>query len=188
MPSDQDEHAIDSTAQYVGQLLHDRGWTLAVAESLTGGLLVQALARVEGSGDWLAGGIVAYSRAVKHEVLGVSSEKVVSADAAAQMASNVRDRLGADAAVAVTGVAGPGSQDGEPPGTVWHAFDVGGGATAGLVTTAGTPSEICNDAMRASFAPSSTPSVDCRRRLSDTPRRWRLVVVSALPARRVDAR
>ena len=138
-------------ANEVGPLVHERGWTVAVAESLTGGLLVQALAKVEGSGDWLAGGIVAYSRDVKHHVLGVTSEKVVSAAAAAEMATGVRALLGADAAIAVTGVAGPDPQDGEPPGTVWLAVDVGDGSSSTLLRTGGTPEEICGDAVAGSL-------------------------------------
>ncbi len=124
---------------------------MAVAESLTGGLLVQELARVRGSGDWLLGGIVAYHRSVKHDVLGVTASKVVSADAAAQMATGVRLLLGGDVAVAVTGVAGPDLQDGEPPGTVWLAVDLGDGPATELFSATGTPAEICAQAVEAAL-------------------------------------
>jgi nicotinamide-nucleotide amidase len=138
------EAGADVVAARLGLLLSQRRWTIAVAESLTGGLLVQALARAEGSGDWLLGGVVAYATSVKHELLDVSAASVVSELAAAQMASAVRRRLGSDIALAVTGVAGPEPQDGEPPGTVWIGVDSGAAATATLFRTSGTPSEICD--------------------------------------------
>jgi nicotinamide-nucleotide amidase len=138
-------------AAEVGGVLRDRGSTLAVAESLTGGLLVQALARVGGSGDWLLGGVVAYHRSAKHDLLGVTAAKVVSADAAAQMATGVRLLLGGDVAVAVTGVAGPEPQDGESPGTVWLAVDLGDGPATELLSATGTPTEICAQAVDAAL-------------------------------------
>jgi nicotinamide-nucleotide amidase len=141
----------NETAAEVGGVLDDRGSTVAVAESLTGGLLVQALARIGGSGDWLLGGVVAYRRSVKHDVLGVTATKVVSADAAAQMATGVRRLLGGDVAVAVTGVAGPDPQDGEPPGTVWLAVDLGAGPATELLSATGTPAEICAQAVEAAL-------------------------------------
>lgn len=127
----------------LGELLSSTGRWVGVGESLTGGLLVQALARTQGSGDWLAGGVVADSRRVKHDLLGVSADKVVSR-AAEQLASGTRTRLGADVAVAVTGVAGPDDQDGEPPGTVWIAIDDGTASTAAPFRTDGSPEEICD--------------------------------------------
>jgi nicotinamide-nucleotide amidase len=138
-------------AAEVGGVLRDRGATAAVAESLTGGLLVQALARTGGSGDWLRGGVVAYHRSVKRDVLGVTATRVVSADAAAQMASGVRLLLGGDVAVAVTGVAGPDPQDGQPPGTVWLAVDLGDGPVTELLSATGTPTEICAQAVEAAL-------------------------------------
>ena len=85
---------VDHAVHRLGELLEQSGRSIGVAESLTGGLLVQALARQEGSGDWLTGGIVAYQRSVKHDLLGVRANKVVSRQAAAEMASSVRDRSG----------------------------------------------------------------------------------------------
>jgi nicotinamide-nucleotide amidase len=139
------------TAAEVGGVVRDRGSTVAVAESLTGGLLVQALARIGDSGDWLLGGVVAYHRSVKHGVLGVTATKVVSADAAAQMATGVHLLLGGDVAVAVTGVAGPDRQDGQPPGTVWLAVDLGDGPATELLSATGTPTEICAQAVEAAL-------------------------------------
>jgi PncC family amidohydrolase len=130
-------------AEEVGRLLLDRGRSIGVSESLTGGLLVQALARVEGSGDWLTGGVVAYNSTVKRDLLGVTACKVVSRESAMEMASGARRRLGADVAVSVTGVAGPDPQDGEPPGTVWIGLDDGLSVTAELFITSGSASEVC---------------------------------------------
>jgi nicotinamide-nucleotide amidase len=138
--SDDDDSAI---AEAVGRLLLDRGRWIGVSESLTGGLLVQALARVEGSGDWLTGGVVAYASTVKRDLLGVTAYKVVSRKSAMEMASGARRRLGADVAVSVTGVAGPDPQDGEPPGTVWIGLDDGLSVTAEPFITSGSASEVC---------------------------------------------
>ena len=140
--------AVENDGQFevhrLGELLERSGRSIGVAESLTGGLLVQALARQVGSGEWLAGGIVAYQRSVKHDLLGVRVNKVVSRQAAAEMATSVRQRLGCDVGLAVTGVAGPDWQDGERPGTVWIAVDLGNGAVTALVhVESEDPGEIC---------------------------------------------
>jgi nicotinamide-nucleotide amidase len=137
------EEETAAAAEEVGNLLTDQRLSIAVAESLTGGLLVQALARVEGSGDWLSGGVVAYASKVKRRLLGVTAEHVVSRQCAEEMASGARLRLLGDVAVSVTGVAGPDSQDGQPPGTVWIGVDDGTTAGAHLFTTSGSPAEIC---------------------------------------------
>lgn len=95
------------------------GWTVAVAESLTGGGLSTALAKSNDAGEWFAGGVVAYRTPTKQRVLGVPEGPVVSATAARAMATGVRDLMGADLAAAVTGVGGPDPQDGQPPGRVF---------------------------------------------------------------------
>jgi PncC family amidohydrolase len=138
-------------ATEVGRRLTAAGQRIAVAESLTGGLLVQALARVQGSGDWLTGGVVAYRSAVKHDVLGIEAHSVVSPEAAAQMATGVRRLLGAEVAVAVTGVAGPEPQEGRPPGEVWIGVDDGHTARAVPLQATGTPEEICEQTVVAAL-------------------------------------
>jgi nicotinamide-nucleotide amidase len=147
---DADDVRADRVA-HLGGVLRGRGETLAVAESLTGGLLVQAMAKAEGSSDWLRGGVVAYATSVKHDLLGVTAGKVVSAAAAREMAEGVRRVLGADLAVAVTGVGGPDRQDGEPPGTVWVGVADGRDTTAELLQASGSPEEICQQTIDAAI-------------------------------------
>ncbi|HET9555686.1 MAG TPA: nicotinamide-nucleotide amidohydrolase family protein, partial [Actinomycetota bacterium] len=105
----------------VAGLLLSRGLTLAVAESLTGGLVASRLVDVPGASDWFRGGVVSYASDVKYRVLDVPAGPVVSAEAATAMATGVRALLGADVGLAVTGVAGPDSQEGQPRGTVFMA-------------------------------------------------------------------
>jgi nicotinamide-nucleotide amidase len=116
------------TADLVLGLLRDRSLTLATAESCTGGLVAARLTDVPGSSEVFLGSIVAYSDVVKAEQLGVPEEVLsqhgaVSAETAAAMARGARDRLSADVAVAVTGVAGPGGgTESKPVGLVFlHA-------------------------------------------------------------------
>lgn len=98
----------------------DGGASVAVAESLTGGLLTDALATAEGSGGWLRGGIVAYATEVKRELLGVDGP-VISKDCAVQMADAARRLLRADVGLGITGVGGPDRQEDQPVGTVFIA-------------------------------------------------------------------
>ncbi len=103
----------------VGRLVVDRGWSLGVAESLTGGLLCSRLVNVPGASSWFRGGVVSYASAVKRSVLGVPEGPVVSHEAACAMAEGARRVLDADVALSITGVAGPDEQDGQQPGTVF---------------------------------------------------------------------
>lgn len=100
--------------------------TLACAESLTAGAIASTLARGKGASSWFAGGVVSYMSEVKFDVLGVTPGPVVTASCAEEMVGGVCDLLGADAAVAVTGVGGPDEEEGEPPGTVFIATRVEG--------------------------------------------------------------
>lgn len=121
------EHAV------LGRL-EARGWTLGVAESLTGGLIGSRLANVPGASRTFRGTIGTYATDVKRSVLGVTAERVVSAECAQQMAEAARDVLGADVGIAVTGVAGPGEQDDEPVGTVWFGLAIPGVPTETVST------------------------------------------------------
>ncbi len=121
------------TARDVVVRLAERGLTVAVAESLTGGLVVADLVAVPGASAVVRGGIVAYATDLKAELLGVDAALLatggaIQAAVAEQMAAGVRVRLGADLGLATTGVAGPDPQDGHPPGEVWIAVATAAGA------------------------------------------------------------
>ncbi|MEY2566432.1 MAG: nicotinamide-nucleotide amidase [Actinomycetota bacterium] len=111
----------------VGNILRAKGLTLGLAESLTGGLVGSRLTNAVGASDWFRGSIVAYASEVKFDLLDVREGPVVSADAAEQMAEGARKSLGADIGLAVTGVAGPAEQDGQPVGTVFFGLAMGDG-------------------------------------------------------------
>jgi nicotinamide-nucleotide amidase len=109
----------ETMERVVGQALQARGLTLAVAESLTGGLVAARLVDVPGASAWFLGGVVSYATDVKFSLLGVPEGPVVTSEAAAAMATGVRNLLGADVGLGVSGVAGPESAEGHPPGTVY---------------------------------------------------------------------
>lgn len=111
-----DEQGIEDV---VGRLLADRGWTLSVAESVTGGMLASRLVDVPGSSKWFHGGVVAYDSDVKFNVLGVRRGPVVTAEAAEAMAAGVSKLIGTDVGLATSGVAGPDTQEGVAVGTVF---------------------------------------------------------------------
>jgi nicotinamide-nucleotide amidase len=114
-----------SVAELVLDACRDRGLTLATAESCTGGMVAERVTAVPGSSDVFLGAIVAYSNEVKERDLGVSADVLarhgaVSAETAAAMAAGARERLQADVAVAVTGIAGPdGGTEEKPVGLVY---------------------------------------------------------------------
>jgi nicotinamide-nucleotide amidase len=114
----------------VGKLLVARGATLAVAESLTGGLVGSRCSAVPGASSWYRGAIASYASDVKFSLLGVPEGPVVSEDAAIAMAVGVAKLLGSDIGVSVTGVAGPDEQDAEPVGTVFYGIARDGKAGA----------------------------------------------------------
>jgi nicotinamide-nucleotide amidase len=121
------------------RLLRERRLTIAVMESCSGGLLSHLATSIPGCGDYFLGGLVTYATFVK-EKLGVDSETlrthgVVSAETAAEMARVVREMLGGDLGLGITGVAGPDPQDGVPVGVVYVGLDGGrrvADATIGL--------------------------------------------------------
>jgi nicotinamide-nucleotide amidase len=119
-----DDDTIDSV---VVDLLRERGLTLGVAESLTGGLVGARLTDHAGAGDVVRGSIASYASEVKFDLLDVPEGPVVSEEAARAMAEGARRVLGADVGIAVTGVAGPDTQDGQPVGTVFLAVALGDG-------------------------------------------------------------
>lgn len=120
-------------AARVLELCRVRGWTLGVAESLTGGGLTSAFVDIPGASLVLRGGVVAYATDLKARLLGVDGELLgrlgpVAGPTALAMAAGVRRATGSDVGLATTGVAGPDPQDGHEPGLVFVAF-VAPGAT-----------------------------------------------------------
>ena len=114
-----DDETMESV---VLDLCRSRGLTLATAESVTGGLVGARLTGIPGSSEVFRGSIVSYATDVKHSLLGVTTGPVVSERAAREMAHGVRDRLGADIGLSLTGVAGPAEQDGQPAGTLFFGM------------------------------------------------------------------
>ena len=146
------EEVRERLAEKVSELARSSGRTVAVAESLTGGMVASSLSAAPRASEWFRGSLVAYSSDVKHEVLRVPEGPVVSAEAAGAMAREVRRLLRADVAVALTGAGGPSEQDGREPGTVFLAVDVDGGHRVQRVQLPGDdPVEICAGAARAAL-------------------------------------
>jgi len=120
----------------VGRLLTQHKLTLAVAESCTGGLIGHRLTNVPGSSAYFLGGVMAYAYDAKERLLGVSHNTLydhgaVSEETAREMARGARRALGADIAVAVTGIAGPGGgMPGKPVGLTWVALSAREGEQA----------------------------------------------------------
>ena len=116
-------------------LLQERGWTLGVAESVTGGLVGGRLTSIPGASAVFRGGVISYASEVKFDVLGVDRGPVVSEEAAVQMALGAQRVIGSDVAIALTGVAGPDEQDGRPAGTLCIGVVLPDGTTFSATNT-----------------------------------------------------
>lgn len=120
----------------IGPLLRARGWKLVTAESCTGGLIGHRITDIPGASDYYLGGVVAYAYEAKVALLGVSWETLqhygaVSRETVLEMARGARIRLGADIAVSVSGIAGPGGGTPEKPvGTTWLGLSTAEGEWA----------------------------------------------------------
>ncbi|GAA4376753.1 CinA family protein [Agromyces bauzanensis] len=138
-----------------------RGLRIAVAESLTGGLVMAELTRIPGASVVVNGGVVAYDTDVKRSLLGVSAgllerEGAVHPEVARQMADRVRHVLAvdgrpADLGIATTGVAGPTDQDGKPAGTVYLGVAIGDDVEAIALDLHGDRAEIRAATVRAAI-------------------------------------
>lgn len=147
-----------SDAERLLERLADLGWTVGVAESLTGGLVISTLISVPGASAVVRGGIVAYATELKHSLLGVDTTLLESHGAvhprvARQMAEGVRTRLGVgglpcDVGISTTGIAGPESPDGQPIGTVHVGVATPLGTRVSSLELRGTREEIRMEAMR----------------------------------------
>ena len=149
------EPAIDHVADLL-KLLAERGLTVAVAESLTGGLVVAELTRVAGASAVVRGGVIAYATGLKQQLLGVDEALLaevgpVHADVAAQMAAGVASRLGASIGLSTTGVAGPDAQDGQDVGTVYVGLAVAGHLTTHRLALSGSREQIRRATVDASL-------------------------------------
>jgi nicotinamide-nucleotide amidase len=140
----------------VHRRLEERGATVAVAESLTGGLLGAALTAMPGASRTFRGGVLVYATDLKERLLGVpepllAAEGAVSERVASAMAAGVRDRLEATFGVALTGVAGPDPQDGKAPGTVFVAVAGPDGGQLRALDLSGDREQIRREAVRAAL-------------------------------------
>ena len=126
----------DSLQKVIGNTLKERGMTVGVAESCTGGFLASLFTSLPGASEYFYGGVVSYDNSVKMNVLGVEKEVLetygaVSQECAEQMAAGARKVLGTDYAIATTGIAGPdGGTPDKPAGTVWIAVATPEGVTS----------------------------------------------------------
>ncbi len=129
-----DDQTMESV---VIDMLRDRGLSLGIAESLTGGLMGARFTVVPGASDVFRGSIVSYANDVKFSLLGVPEGPVVTTQAAQTMAEGARRVFGADVGLATTGVAGPAEQEGQPVGTVFLGLAMGDASEAQQVKLPG---------------------------------------------------
>ncbi|KAF2415665.1 competence protein [Microbacterium sp. B35-30] len=157
-PRSADEHEVHEApprpdAVAVLRRLDARDWSIAAAESLTGGRVTAALVDVPGASAHVRGGIVAYATDVKASRLGVDAELLaargpVDPDVAVQMAQGVRGALRADVGLATTGVAGPDPQDDMPVGTVHIAVATPETVVVSSLALSGSRDEIRTQTVR----------------------------------------
>jgi nicotinamide-nucleotide amidase len=141
-------------ARCIVEMLTARRESVAVAESLTGGLVAGALTSIPGASVVVRGGVVAYATDLKSALLGVPADLLgrrgpVHSEVAAAMAAGVRARLGASYGISTTGVAGPGPADGKSAGTVFIAVDGPSGPVARGLRLPGGREEVRNQAVRS---------------------------------------
>ncbi len=132
----------DNMEAVVVRALIERGLTVSVAESLTGGYVAGRIASVPGASATFTGGVVAYDPRIKFQLLGVPEGPVVTEEAAVAMAEGVRRAMGTDIGLATTGVAGPDESEGKPVGTVCLAVASDEGAVATTVRLPGDRERI----------------------------------------------
>ncbi|MFP5218176.1 MAG: CinA family protein [Actinomycetes bacterium] len=132
--------------EHLAEVVQQRGWRVACAESVTAGLVADQLAQAPSASDWFLGGVVAYATEVKQRLLDVAPGPVVNAQTAEQMARGVARLLDAQVAVATTGVGGPDPEEGEPAGTVWVGVYVDGEVTTRRLDISGDPEDVCTGA------------------------------------------
>jgi len=147
----------ETVAAQIHRLLAERHATVAVAESLTGGMLGAALTETPGASATFRGGLIVYATDLKESLAGVpgpllAAEGAVSAEVAGAMAAGARDRAGATVGVALTGVAGPDPQEGHAPGTIFVAVAGPGGGEVRELSLQGGRAEVRAAAVEAALA------------------------------------
>ena len=148
---------MNTKAEAVVNRLKEQGLTLATAESCTGGLIGKLLTDVPGASAVYKGGVISYVNEIKRRLLGVEQETLdvctaVSRETAHEMARGARERLMADCAVSVTGLAGPdGDGTGRPVGLVYIAVDTAGFSFCKELHLSGSRPEIREQAAEAVF-------------------------------------
>lgn len=139
---------MNKQAESIVSVLKEQKKTLATAESLTGGLVADAVVSIAGASEVFLGGVVSYTDGVKASLLGVKKETLaaytaVSAEVAREMADGARRLLGSDCAISTTGLAGPaGGEDGKPVGTVFVGIATPDGTEVFSLHFSGTRTEI----------------------------------------------
>lgn len=134
--------AAQDLLEGLDRALADKGWSVATAESLTGGTIASILTAGPSASEWFRGSVVAYDAEVKFGLLGVPRGPVVTEECATTMARATGDLLGADLCVAVTGVGGPEPDEGEAPGTVWFAVATPDGVWTEKLVFDGDPADV----------------------------------------------
>jgi len=148
--TEQSDHEREQALADLAESAQERGVRIAVAESLTSGRIASRIGAGEGAADWFAGGVVAYQMRTKERVLGVGHGlDPCSAEVAEQLAAGVRELLGADLAVAATGVGGPDPQDGHAPGTVYLGWADANGRGHVLFEFDGDPVSVMDQSVDA---------------------------------------
>ncbi|WP_309068160.1 CinA family protein [Microbacterium sp.] len=134
---------MKTSIERLSEAARAHGLTVAVAESLTSGLLASEVGKGESSSEWFSGGVVAYRMPVKTHLLGVpEGTDPTSAECASTLATGVRALLEADIAVATTGVGGPDPEDGHDAGTVYLGWATADGSGADHLQLEGGPEEV----------------------------------------------
>jgi nicotinamide-nucleotide amidase len=142
----------DATVEELAESIAERASAsdahVAVAESLTSGKVAEALGAASDASSWFSGAVVAYESEIKYSLLGVDRGPVATERCARQMAIGVASLMHVDISAAVTGVGGPGPQDGVAAGTVWIAVNVGGSVGCAQHQIDGDPTAVVGEAAR----------------------------------------
>lgn len=138
---------LDILARRLLKLLKDNNYSIACAESLTAGLVCATLCDIAGASQVVAGGVTTYQTRTKREIMGVSSSRLeetgaVDSVVAEQMAQGAASLFGTEVALATTGVAGPGSQDGHSAGCVFISVITPAGAATTELSLSGSRLQI----------------------------------------------